>query len=98
MTVSLQYYNDVTEANVDLTQYPYFGHYSTPYPDADDIDLNFGGELPPHPIISNPSDNLFFTYWLDYVNELYSDEARLMTAHFKLDAVDLAGFEWSDNI
>ena len=32
MTVSLPYYNDVTEANVDLTQYPYFGHYYTPYP------------------------------------------------------------------
>ena len=98
MTVSLPYYNDVTEANVDLTQYPYFGHYSAPYPDADDIDLNYGGEQPPHPIIANPTDNLYETYWRDYVNELYSDEARLMTAHFKLDAIDLAGFEWSDNI
>lgn len=95
---TLEVYDEDTASNVQITQYPYFGHYSVPNPDADDTDLNYGGEIPPHPITSNPSDNLYFTYWLDYVNQLYSDEARILTAHFKLNEVDVSGFEWSDNI
>lgn len=95
---NLVVFDDDGFTNVTITQYPYFGHYSVPNPDVGDIDLNYGGEIPPHPIQSSPSDNLYNTYWRDYVNELYSDEARILTAHFKLNEVDVSGFEWSDNI
>jgi hypothetical protein len=94
----LPFFNDGTSANVDITQYPYIGHYSHPNVDVEDIDLNYGGEIPPYPINSNPYDNLYNTYWRGYITELYSDEARILTAYFRLNAVDLAGFEFSSSI
>ncbi len=91
-------YNDATNANVNLASYPYFGHYSLPNPDVQDIDLNFGGEIPAHPIDANPYDNLYNTYWRQYVDQLYSSDSRLMDAHFYLTAADIADFQWNDSI
>ena len=91
-------YNDAISTPVVATAYPYFGHYSVPNPDVLDIDLNFGGEIPAYPIEANPYNNLFNTYWRNYVNQLYSTEARLMTAYFDLKSADIASFQYSDNI
>lgn len=91
-------YNDGTDTNVALSQYPYFGHYSAPNPAVSDIDLNFGGEVPAHPIQANPYNNLFNTYWRNYVNQLYSDQARIMEAYFDLTAADIADFEFNNQI
>lgn len=91
-------YNDATSTPVVATSYPYFGHYSVPNPDVLDIDLNFGGEIPAYPIEANPYNNLFNTYWRNYVNQLYSTQARIMTAFFDLKSADIASFEYSDSI
>ena len=82
----------------ELTDYPYFGHYSVPNPDVADTDLNFGNEIPTYPINANPYNNLYNTYWRTYVNQLYSSEARIMEAYFKLTASDLYTFNYSDRI
>jgi hypothetical protein len=76
----------------------YIGHYSELNPDVGDIDLNFGGEIPTYPIEANPYDNLYNTYWREYVNQLYSTEARMLQAHFDLDVADISQFEFSDQI
>ena len=76
----------------------YIGHYSELNPDVGDIDLNFGGEIPTYPIEANPYDNLYNTYWREYVNQLYSTEARILQAHFDLDVADISQFEFSDQI
>ena len=91
-------YKDSTSTAIVATSYPYFGHYSVPNPDVGDIDLNFGGEIPAYPIEANPFNNLFNTYWSNYVNQLYSTQARIMTAYFDLKSADIASFEYSDNI
>lgn len=90
---------DESSANIEQqSTYPYFGHYSVPNPDVTDKDLNFGAEVPLHTIVSNPYDNLYNTYWADYVNELYSEEARIMTCYVKLSEVDIYNFRYNDRL
>lgn len=76
----------------------YIGHYSELTPGVEDIDLNFGGEIPTYPIEANPYNNLYNTYWRGYVNQLYSTEARMMEAYFDLSTVEIANFKFSDQI
>ena len=90
------YLND--GSNTALTSYPYFNHYSTTDVQFDDVDLNFGGEIPVFPIQVNPLDNLYRTYWADYVNDLYSSSSRILTAYFKLSISDIATFRFNDQI
>ena len=91
------YINDGGALRTETT-FEYLGHYSELIPDVEDEDLNFGGEIPTYPINSNPYDNLYNTYWREYVNQLYSTEARMMEAHFNLSTADIAGFKFSDQI
>lgn len=97
-TNDLVTYNDATGLSVQETSYPFLGHYSTPVPDVEDFDFNFGPEVPTHTISANPYNNLYNLYWRSYVNQLYSQEARIMTAYFALTAMDIANFEFSHQI
>ncbi len=90
--------NDATDSNVLITQYPYFGHYSNPVATVNGEDLNYGSETPLHNIEGNPNNNLYNKYWLEYVNELYSVEARKMTAFFNLDLVTYYSLGFDDLI
>ena len=78
--------------------FPSFSNYSTDFATVTDKDLNYGMESPFFPVKVNPANTLYFTYWAQYVAELYSAEARIMTLHVKLDRVELADFEFSDKI
>ncbi len=62
-------YNDNTSAVV-TTNVSTLNHYSVINADIDDEDLNFAPEVPPHPIVTNPFNNLFNTYWRSYMNSL----------------------------
>jgi len=81
-----------------LTTYPYFNHYSTVDVDFEDVDLNFGGEIPAFPIIANPYGNLYRYYWMNYVTQLYSSSSRIMTGYFNLSLLDVANFKFGDQI
>jgi len=78
--------------------FPSFSNYSTDFASVTDKDLNYGMESPFFPVQVNPANTLYFEYWAQYVAELYSEEARIMTLHLKLDRVELADFEFSDKI
>jgi hypothetical protein len=91
-------YNDSTSATVVSTSYPYIGHYSTPYPNVTDIDLNYGNEIATHPIEASPYNNLYNTYWRNYVDQLYSNEARILEAYVDLKSSDIATLEYSSSI
>lgn len=80
------------------TNYPFFGHYSSPTAGVDAEDLNFHVESPLHTIEAQPVNNLYYKYWRDYVNEYYSVEARKMTAFFKLDLADFYSLGFDDRI
>lgn len=96
---TIYYYNDATPAVVtSSTQYPAFSQYSDLYATVTDDDLGFGPERPFHIIEANPVNTLYFKYWAPFVNQLYSSDARKLTAFFRLTRSELATFEFSDKI
>ena len=80
------------------TLFPSFSNYSTDFASVGDKDLNYGMEAPFFPIEANPANTLYFQYWAQYVAELYSEEARLLSCTIRLSRSDLADFEFSDRI
>ena len=78
-----------------LTSVPVLNHYSTVNATISDYDLNFAPETPLHDIVSNPYNNLFNLYWRNYLNSIYSPEARVMTASFALDLTDILTFSFA---
>jgi len=97
ITVSL--YNEVTSNAVEVVV-PILNHYSVAYANFDDYDLNWAPEVPPHvvTITTNPYNNLFNTYWRNYMNEIYSPEGRIMEAFFALDLKDILTFSFADKV
>ena len=83
---------------VTYTTMPIFSNFESSFPTISDKDLNFGMEQPFVPIEVNPANTLYFEYWAQYVAELYSNEARIMTCTMRLSKQELADFEFSDNI
>ena len=75
-----------------------FNHYSSVNASVGDYDLNFNPETPLHGITTNPFRNLFNEYWRDYLNGLYSPEARILEAFFALDLTDILSFKYNDRI
>ena len=80
------------------TLFPYFSPFATDQPALADNQLQYGIERPFVPMATPPVNTLFVKYWSQYVTELYSEEARIMTLHVKLDRVELADFEFSHKI
>lgn len=95
---ALGVFDDALGTFSEITEYPYFGHYSNPVAEVDGEDLNFHIEFPQHTINGNPVNNLYTKYWRDYVNEYYSVEARLMEAFFDLDVIDFYQTEFKDRV
>lgn len=81
-----------------MTDLPIFSNYSDRIAEVDSYDLNYGLEAPFIPILVNPPNTLYFEYWAQYATELYSDESRLLTCTMRLNNLDIANFEFSDNI
>jgi len=94
---TVQVYNDGTSA-VDSTAVNIFNNYSSVNATIGDYDLNFAPETPFHVIITNPFRNLFNEYWRDYLNGLYSPEARILEAYFALDLADVMTFKYNDRV
>lgn len=78
--------------------FPSFSNYSVAVPSVDDLDLNYGLEAPFMPMEASPAFTLYFEYWAQYVKELYSEEARIMTCTMRLSRTEIADFEFSDRI
>lgn len=96
-TINLKLYKDTT--NTVVTEaIPVLNNYSQVNAEIDDEDLNWAPEVPPHPIITNPYNNLFNKYWRSYMNALYSPEGRIMEASFALDLKDILTFKFSDKV
>jgi hypothetical protein len=90
-------YDDVAENGV-LTAIPLLSHYSEIPTDIGTNDLNFGQEIPPHPIEVMPLHTLFDRYWREYIAELYDDEQKIMEAYFQLDVTDVFNLKFNDKI
>ena len=93
----LNYYNDSSGVTSE-TRYPMLSQFSASYPSVEDEDLSFGVERPFHRVQANPVNTLYYKYWMPWVNELYSSDARIVTAYFRLTASEIATFKFSDKI
>lgn len=81
-----------------LENFPLFTAYDNTNPDCGDDSLMFGIALPFFPIIANPQNTLYFKYWSQYVIDMYSSDARILTARFRLTTYDIGEFNWNDVI
>jgi len=86
-------YNTIATETLDL-----FSHYTTPIPTIADEDLNFGQEIPLHPIESTPYKTLYQRYWNDYIADIYAPDARIIEAFFALEFADIYQFKFNDKI
>lgn len=83
-----------------LTKFPEWSEYSESRLsiNVDDESLLYGTERSFRYLLVSPLNTLYYKYWRPWVNELYSRDARKMTAFFRLTRADLASFEFSDKI
>lgn len=90
----------ITAGNFPDTGYvvPVLNHYESTNPSFADEDLNWAPEQPLQLIQSNPINTLFNLYWRDYLNGLYSPQARVLEAYFALDLADIQSFTFADLI
>ena len=95
---TIYYQNDANTATTTDTQYPAFSQFSALNATITSEDLGFGAERPFHIVQANPLNTLYYQYWRPFVNELYSSDARKLTAFFRLTRSELATFEFSDKV
>jgi len=91
------YYTDGTTTVHNTTDYPRFTPYSVFPTDATTINLNWFRETP---YFAGPNDgkSVYEEYWNIYIQELYSKDARVMTAYFNLDSEDMRILSFDDLI
>jgi hypothetical protein len=92
---AIKLYKDSTNS-VDNCYIPLFSHYTQINPDLGSFDLNFGQEVPLHPITNYPWRTLYALYWNDYIREIYSPDSRIMEAYFQLNIADIFAFKYND--
>ena len=90
-------YDEVAEEGT-FTIIPLLCHYKSVPTAIGTNDLNFGQEIPPHPIEVMPLHTLFDRYWRQYIAELYDDEQKIMEAYFQLGVTDVFGLKFNDKI
>jgi len=90
-------YDEVAEEGT-FTIIPLLSHYRSIPTAIGTNDLNFGQEIPPHPIETMPLKTLFDRYWREYIAELYDDEQKIMEAYFQLGVTDVFGLKFNDKI
>ncbi len=89
---------DSLVASAAIGDFPHFSNYDEVIAGVTDNDLNFGYEFAFITADAHPLNTLYYRYWMAYVNELYSPQARMFTAYFKLTRAELQAFEYSDKI
>jgi hypothetical protein len=90
-------YDEVAE-EASFTIIPLLSHYASIPTAIGTDDLNFGQEIPPHPIEAMPLHTIWDRYWREYIAELYDDEQKIMEAYFQLGVTDVFGLKFNDKI
>jgi hypothetical protein len=74
------------------------GQYYEPIPTFNTEDLNFGQEIPLHPVTQTSFNTLFYRYYSEYLAELYSEESKVMDASFMLNVSDIINLKYNTSI
>jgi uncharacterized delta-60 repeat protein len=97
------YLNDSSGNTLTQTSYPLI-HHQNRIPSISDlgtaIDLNFGNSASPQDnVVPTTTTNTGYAlYYEDYVNDLLSTDARMLTAYFNLNVTDINNLEYKDLI
>ena len=91
-------WDNVLEIADTSYEMPLLNHYEFLQPFFSSRDLNWAPEVPLYIQGVNPLNNLFNLYWRDYLNQLYSPNARIMECYMALDLADILGFTFADRI
>jgi hypothetical protein len=97
-TLGLRPIGGSTSIYGSLLYVPFIGHYDHVYVDLATNDLNFAQEIPLHPITSAPVNTMYFKYYNNYLQELYSAESKVLTAQFNLSVADILNLNFNDSV
>ena len=99
LTAGAEWYIRLDNGNeLGIPSIPLFSNYNDSEIDVGDNDLNYGYEQPFIANDGHPINTLYYKYWMNYVNELYSADARIITLYLRLNDADIQDFEFSDRI
>jgi len=90
--------NDSLANNSTVELMPVMSNYNVISPTVDSENLNFGTELDFFFTEANALHTLYYKYWSNYVNQLYSSNSRILTLYLQLNNADIQDFEFSDRI
>ena len=96
-------FNGIAETVNTHNTYPYCSNFNASPVTSTTKDLRWGGGWSYEflsPMIQGvyTSQNLFEVYWSRYINEIYSDDSRIMTCFVKLTEYDINDFNFNDKI
>ena len=98
-----KFYNTVTGAYETKVQYPFCNHYIMAGQSVvgTDKDIRFKSKYSPDAQFYVDAQTTTDTYskcWREYLNTIYSDEARILSAYFYLTPEDIAQFKYNNKI
>ena len=86
-------------ASENQSNYLQFSHLSDIPVTTGSSDFHFGEcQLLTSPTANPTNNNLFNTYWLPYMNELYNTNTRIMTIKVDLSPADISTFKFNDTV
>jgi len=96
-------YNALNDTTSSVSAYPYCSVYdSSPITSSTKV-LSWGNSAPFQ--FSNPmlggawsQHTLYIDYWARYLNEIYSEDARIMNCNIKLNETDILNFNFNDKL
>ena len=101
-TAPIYLFDDATTLDAVYQNVPLLNHYNDTSgfnPDfSGQYDLNWAPETPLHDYTANPENNLFTQYWRDYLDSIYSDDARILEASFALNNTDILSLNFGDYV
>jgi hypothetical protein len=96
-------FDEATDLNDAVNDYGYFGHYSDVPATSGVFNLNWSDTYSGIYnfgiwVTEGTAQNPFLQYWKEYLNEIYSDESRMFSAYFNLNALDIHNLRFNNKI
>jgi hypothetical protein len=95
-------YDEATTTADAVGSYGYAGHLSDIVASSGTYDLNFSDQSPIYNrdvwVQTGTNLNPFIQYWKQYLNEIYSDEARILKGKFYLTPVDIHNLRFNNKV
>lgn len=95
-------YDEATTLSDQTDSYGYAGHYSDVPVTGSQYDLNFSAQSPIYNkgywVSIDTQNNVYNTYWKRFMNEVYSDEARILVGYFYLTSTDIHNLKFNNKV